>query len=356
MSDDVLTAELRPVRRGLSGSVRAHLGLLGLMLAYAGLVVGIGHYVHRPEQISLMVYSPVLMLPLILCGSILVLGYFLYVMVFVRPERLFLRVALDVRERMINSIPIFVGFQIFFSAFTSFKTLIPVLQPFRWDPTFAAWDQTIHGIHPWLMLQPLVGNPITTAIINFFYTVWFFVLAATFLWQALSLRDPRLRMQFFIALVLCWSVLGSLVAALLSSAGPCYFGAVVPGAPDPFAPLMDYLRETSRVVPVWALDAQAMLWAGYVEKGVGIGTGISAMPSIHVSCAVLFAILGWRTRRALGIALTAFATLILIGSVHLGWHYAVDGYVAIVGTLALWRLAEFLTRLFWPSDGPLAAK
>ena len=28
--------------------------------------------------------------------------------------------------------------------------------------------------------------------------------------------------------------------------------------------------------------------------------------------------------------------VLFIGSVHLGWHYAVDGYVAIVGTAAIW--------------------
>jgi hypothetical protein len=30
------------------------------------------------------------------------------------------------------------------------------------------------------------------------------------------------------------------------------------------------------------------------------------------------------------------AAVILVGSVHLGWHYAIDGYAAIVGTLVIW--------------------
>ena len=34
--------------------------------------------------------------------------------------------------------------------------------------------------------------------------------------------------------------------------------------------------------------------------------------------------------------LTAFAVVIQVGSVHLGWHYAVDGYIGARLTLAVW--------------------
>ena len=60
------------------------------------------------------------------------------------------------------------------------------------------------------------------------------------------------------------------------------------------------------------------------------------MPSMHVAGAMLFALLGWRTNRALGIVLSINVTLILIATVHLAWHYALDGYIAVIGTLAIW--------------------
>ena len=58
---------------------------------------------------------------------------------------------------------------------------------------------------------------------------------------------------------------------------------------------------------------------------------------------MLFALIGWRRSRWLGWVFTAFASVVLVGSVHLGWHYAVDGYLSIVATLAIWWLVGALT-------------
>ena len=49
--------------------------------------------------------------------------------------------------------------------------------------------------------------------------------------------------------------------------------------------------------------------------------------------------------RTLGIAFTTFAGFIVIGSVHLGWHYAIDDYAAIIGTwLIWWAVGRLLNR------------
>jgi hypothetical protein len=42
---------------------------------------------------------------------------------------------------------------------------------------------------------------------------------------------------------------------------------------------------------------------------------------MHVSGATLFALLGWRTNRILGTALSVNVGLVLIATVFLGWHY-----------------------------------
>ena len=66
------------------------------------------------------------------------------------------------------------------------------------------------------------------------------------------------------------------------------------------------------------------------------GSGISAMPSVHVAIVVLNALLFSTVSRSLGIASWGFALLIFIGSVYTGWHYALDGYVSAIVVLIIW--------------------
>lgn len=75
---------------------------------------------------------------------------------------------------------------------------------------------------------------------------------------------------------------------------------------------------------------------------------MSAMPSLHVGMAILFALVGWAHHRLLGLALAVFAVLTLIGAVHLAWHYAVDGYVAALVVIVLWPLSGRLAA--WQRD------
>jgi membrane-associated phospholipid phosphatase len=106
--------------------------------------------------------------------------------------------------------------------------------------------------------------------------------------------------------------------------------------PDPYAPLMSYLHHVDETHSIWALGAQDMLWGNYQMRDVMVGSGISAMPSMHVAIATLFALVCWRVRRWLGIVMATYAVIIMLGSVHLGWHYAVDGYLGAAGMLAIW--------------------
>ena len=61
------------------------------------------------------------------------------------------------------------------------------------------------------------------------------------------------------------------------------------------------------------------------------------MPSMHVSTSLLFVLVGWRSHRLLGVVFSIFAVVIMLGSVLLAWHYAIDGYVAIIFTLLIWH-------------------
>jgi hypothetical protein len=106
---------------------------------------------------------------------------------------------------------------------------------------------------------------------------------------------------------------------------------------------MAYLEAVSRSWPVWSVNVQHTLWNDYIAGHGRLG-GISAMPSMHVTIAALMAIWGWRINRVIGLALTAFAAVILIGSIHLAWHYAVDGIAGITLAAIFWAMAGTVVR------------
>lgn len=68
-------------------------------------------------------------------------------------------------------------------------------------------------------------------------------------------------------------------------------------------------------------------------------TGISAFPSLHVAIPVLYCCVAIATGRRWLIGLAAtFAVVIFLATIHLGWHYAIDGYAAALGTRLIWWL------------------
>ncbi len=348
-------ASVAQARLSIRGLLWRHRWFIGTILVYCALVALVCGRYGRALSISLSIYTG----SFALLASTFCIGFIILhpikVMALQRPENLITTILGELKsvylipERLVSAGLVIVIIPVFISAFTSFKSNIPVIHPFSWDPTFVAWDRWLHGgVDPWRLLQPVLGYPLVTAVVNFFYHIWYFLFYGILFWQAFSLSDPALRMRFLVSFLLVWAVLGSLFAVILSSAGPVYFGRVT-GLEDPFRELMAYLSVASTQSPVWALDIQEKLWQTYQQDGIGFGSGISAMPSVHVGLSVLLALFGWRVRRALGIALALFAVMIQIGSVHLGWHYAIDGYLAAVLTWIVWRATGWFLDRFGDS-------
>lgn len=236
--------------------------------------------------------------------------------------------------RMANGIPMVILMVVFMYVFVGVKASVPNLNPYSWDHYFSELDRTLHfGVLPWEWLQPLLGQPVITFVINVNYNCWFLVMWMTWVYFAFADRPSVLRTRFFLSFFLIWILIGGILAIVFSSAGPCYYGRLGL-SPDPYADLMAYLRGANEILPIWAIPVQDVLWQGHIGKSAL--DGISAMPSMHNGSALLFALAGYQVSRFAGRLLSVHAILIFIGSVHLGWHYAVDSYLAWAFTLAIW--------------------
>ena len=335
----------------LFDSVRRHRTFMAVVLGYWAACDATGWLTGGSALIDARPYHFLFDFLVVGLAAAVTLGSVVYAMIFCRSEGSLGAAIGDVLFRRVLSanrlatliVPIVFG-PLFFASYSSFKRLIPLVNPYSWDYDLMTWDAWLHGgSQPWTLIQPVLGTPAITGLINLFYNFWLVLMLATFLWQACTLRRQSLRMQYLLSFLFCWIVIGTVLAALFSSAGPCYYGRIT-GLDDPYRPLMAYLRAAADEAPVWALSTQDMLWANYVNRGTMLGSGISAMPSMHLAIATLMALLGWRINRWLGIGYTAFAAIILVGSVHLAWHYAIDGYVSIVAAIAVWHATGWAMR------------
>ena len=70
----------------------------------------------------------------------------------------------------------------------------------------------------------------------------------------------------------------------------------------------------------------------------GFFGGISAMPSMHITLAFLLVFAAWHMNRLLGVGVTIYALIIWFGSVHLAWHYFVDGLVGLIALCVIWAI------------------
>ncbi len=250
--------------------------------------------------------------------------------------------------RLLNAVLVLGAFLLFTMFFTGVKGAIPHLNPYEWDMAFMRLDRAIHGQDPWRILMPLLGHPLVMFIVNVLYDAWFLFVLAGIGWVAFARRHTMERMRYLLAFMSVWILGGNVLAIVFSSAGPAFYGNLVSGT-DPYAPLMDYLWRVNETWPIWSLEVQKGLWRGYETKQAVMG-GMSAFPSLHNAMAVLMAIASWKHNRILGMIMSAYAACIFIGSIGLGWHYAVDGYAGAVIAAVCWIVAGWIAA--WMKERP----
>jgi membrane-associated phospholipid phosphatase len=241
--------------------------------------------------------------------------------------------------RVSNTFHAFLTNGVFFVGFMTIKKNIPVAVPFSWDQPFMELDRILHfGMLPHEILAPLFNLPIITFAMNVVYNLWFLVLTAFFFWQGFRKEDTPLRQRYLLSYLLTWAIGTCVLGTVFSSAGPCFYGFVEQGA-NPYTGLMNYLAEANTIYPIWAVPTQDTLWQSHLA-GFGEIEGVSAMPSMHVATTILFILCALASGKRWLVRFTIiFAITIFLGSILLGWHYAVDGYAGALIAIACWKLS-----------------
>ncbi|PWK69807.1 phosphatase PAP2 family protein [Aminobacter sp. AP02] len=239
--------------------------------------------------------------------------------------------------------PAIVALALVMNTFSQFKSSIPVFHPYAADELFQRVDRFVHfGVDPWRIVGHFFEYGGVTVIIDRIYYLWFI---AVFVPTAAVVGMPDrfgIRHQFLLTYVLVWAILGIVCATAFSSVGPIYYDRVY-GGPSHFTDLVQNLVRTDSAWGLTTMQVREVLWSAYVDDTATVISGISAMPSIHNAMCVLLFLAARHVNRWLAVATAIFGLTIFIGSIHLGWHYAIDAYVSVIGVVLLWKLAGYLT-------------
>jgi len=278
---------------------------------------------------------------------------------FLKTDRLFndLKVNwLDANVIIAVTVPFFLN-SVLLSFFGSIKSLIQFINPYYLDQPLVSLDRFIHfGFNPWEITHALFGSVTATVAIDLMYQLWFVALMGYTSWMILNYKLGVTRAKFLVCYVLTWTILGSVLAVMLAAVGPCFYEPIL-GSSGVYEPLMSRLHEISEIRKGWdgdhglyAMKNQATVVGYFTDNTIGIGSGITAMPSMHVSFAMLLFLSTRELNKKAGYITLIYLFFVQVGSVHLGWHYAVDGYISMILTWILWRLSGWIVNRYQRSN------
>lgn len=247
------------------------------------------------------------------------------------PFRELLRLAVVQRARLtfVTVVVMLAGLNMI--TFMWIKPLLNYYVPFSADPFLAHIDNILFlGEDPWRLFARL--NFPTAGLI--YHPAWFVMMILALIVVAWAPPSPR-KSAMMLTYFLLWSLIGPLVHSLMPAAGPLFYERL--GYGDRFADLQ-MVPETKQVADY--------LWLIYASKQFGAGSGISAMPSLHVTMSVWTAMALHANVRWFAVPAALFAALVFLLSIALGWHYAIDGIAGAACAIGCYRvlLAVFRAR------------
>jgi hypothetical protein len=215
--------------------------------------------------------------------------------------------------RLVSVLAVLVAFAVSFSLINWTKAMIPA---FTADAMLADLDARLFGTDPWRLFDiPALRWTMAKS-----YAFWFPVIYGFMVWAAFSRKTLAILSMFTIAAI------DTVAHFALPSAGPIFWSRL--GMGDRFADL-----ENGPSTYTFFSD---LLWHHYESGTVAAGTGISAMPSMHVALSA-WLVLSFPKVRLLTVP---FLMIVFAASVASGWHYFTDGLAGCAMAYAAHRLVR----------------
>jgi len=220
------------------------------------------------------------------------------------------------------------------AGFTLLKNTMPFAGQYFADPFLANLDRALHfGVDPWVIMHWL-GQYLPVDYLMYSYlTVWALPAFALPIIIAASDGNHTRAMRTIALYVVAWVLLGNVLAFAGLSVGPVYYDLLT--GDTRFADLTQALI-SSGVTESPIGRTQQGLWQIYIGQRAGVGSGISAFPSVHVAVATVTAIYMAERSKWLILPAVMFLFFTFFLSVYTGYHYAIDGYASILVVFTFW--------------------
>jgi hypothetical protein len=203
------------------------------------------------------------------------------------------------------------------------KSMIPHVSGYWADPMLADLDSAVFGQDPWRLFR----SSLLARSYSLFYVWWFPITFGTMGVLAFSKQDhARLILAYLLTLIFG----GTFGQYVLPSAGPMFYEGLGLG------PRFHELVATND--PTFNRFAN-YLWFHYKRGDADLGTGISAMPSMHIALAVWTTFAAHAIWRPLLVPAAIYAAILWAASIASGWHYASDGVIGTILALGAYGLA-----------------
>lgn len=216
-----------------------------------------------------------------------------------------------------------------YATFRNLKNAVPFINDHLWDSSFARVDSWLFfGHDPAATLHSLFGT--SSLVAHFFslvYVAWIVLIPVSLAWALVFTRLRAVAAWFVTAIAVDWAI-GAAAYVAFPTLGPVY------SDPTTFAGLPHTM----------VTDLVQGLQDGRIEvvtDPVGAHTlqSIAAFPSLHVGLMVTLCLVVQLASRRRLYKLLAWGFLVLtsLGTIYLGWHFAIDTLGGLlVGAAGMW--------------------